>query len=122
MQTPGMHRTKPSCTTERHGDLTPLLILIFTGVLAFLFVLDITTTQAILVMGGEELNPLMAGVVAFPLLHVFLKFGILGMVVPVALTAESRVEGAGVALYAILIVMYTLVTLNNITVLIPHIF
>lgn len=121
MQTPGLHRTNVPGPANRFGDRTPLLILLFTGVLASLFVLDITTTQAILVSGGVELNPLMTGVVAYPLIHTILKFGILGLVVPVALTAESRVRGSGIALYAILIVMYALVTLNNITVLVPHI-
>ena len=105
----------------RYGDLTLLQVLLFTSVLAFLFLLDITTTQAILGMGGVELNPLMAGVVTFPLLHVIIKCGILLLVIPIALIAESKVRGAGVALYAILIVMYTAVTFNNITVLLPHI-
>lgn len=116
-----MHRTKVPGSANRFGDLPPLLTLLFMGVLASLFVLDITTTQAIIVSGGVELNPLMTGVVAYPLIHAVLKFGILGRVVPVALTAESRVRGSGIALYAILIVIYTLVTLNNITVLVPHI-
>jgi len=105
----------------RYGELTLLQVLIFTGVLAFLFLLDITTTQAILGMGGVELNPLMAGVVTFPLLHIIIKCGILLLVIPIALIAESKVRGTGVALYAILIVMYTAVTFNNITVLLPHI-
>ena len=105
----------------RYGELTLLQVIFFTGILAVLFLLDITTTQAILGMGVVELNPLMAGVVAFPLLHVILKCGILLLVIPIALIAESKVRGAGVALYAILIVTYTAVTFNNITVLLPHI-
>jgi hypothetical protein len=105
----------------RYGELTLLHVLVFTCVLAFLFLLDITTTEAILGMGGVELNPLMAGVVAFPLLHVIIKCGILLLVIPIALIAESKVRGSGVALYAILIGMYAAVTLNNVTVLLPHI-
>jgi len=105
---------------NRYGELTLVQILIFTSILAFLFLLDITTTQVILGMGGVELNPLMAGMVTFPVLHIILKCGILIMVIPVALIAEERVRGAGIALYAVLIVMYTVVNINNFSVLLPH--
>jgi hypothetical protein len=108
-------------THRGYGELTLLQVLVFTCILAFLFLLDITTTEAILGMGGVELNPLMAGVVTIPLLHVIIKCGILLLVIPIALIAESKVRGSGVALYAILIVMYAAVTLNNVTVLLPHI-
>lgn len=123
MQTSGTARAGARHLTVhgRYGELTLLEVALFTGVLAFLFLLDITTTQAILGMGGVELNPLMAGVVTYPLLHVIIKCGILLLVIPVALIAESKVRGSGVALYAILIVMYAAVTLNNITVLLPQI-
>jgi len=123
MQTSGTARagTRNLPVHGRYGELTLLQVLLFTGVLAFLFLLDVTTTQAILGMGGVELNPFMAGVVAVPLLHVILKCGILLLVIPIALIAESKVRGSGVALYAILIVMYTAVTFNNVTVLLPHI-
>ena len=70
-------------------------------------------------MGGVELNPVMAGVVASPILHVILKYGVLVMVIPVALTAEGRQKGSGVILYAGLIVMYTVVIINNATVILP---
>jgi len=106
---------------NRYGELTLVQILVFTCILAFLFLLDITTTQVILGMGGVELNPLMAGMVTFPVLHIILKCGILMMVIPVAVIAEERVRGAGIALYAVLIVMYTVVNINNFSVLIPHV-
>ena len=57
------------------GKLTLVHVIIFTSVLSILFLLDILTTQAILRMGGVELNPLMAGVVTTPLMHVTLKCG-----------------------------------------------
>ena len=63
----------------------------------------------------------MAGMVTFPVLHIILKCGILMMVIPVAVIAEERVRGAGIALYAVLIVMYTVVNINNFSVLIPHV-
>lgn len=118
----GMTGTRASYppVRSRYGELTLVQILIFTSILAFLFLLDITTTQVILGMGGVELNPLMAGMVTFPVLHIILKCGILMMVIPVALIAEERVRGAGIALYAVLIVMYTVVNINNFSVLLPH--
>ena len=96
-------------------------LILFSFVLAVLFMMDILSTQLILGMGGVELNPVMAGIVTIPLLHVLLKCGILMMVIPVALVAEARVRGSGVVLYAALIAMYTLVIINNTAVLLPHI-
>jgi hypothetical protein len=96
-------------------------LILFSFVLAVLFMMDILSTQIILGMGGVELNPVMAGIVNTPLLHVLIKCGILMMVIPVALIAEARVRGSGVALYAALIAMYTLVIINNAAVLLPHI-
>jgi hypothetical protein len=96
-------------------------VILLTLVLADLFLLDIFTTQIILSMGGVELNPLMAGVVTMPFLHILLKIGIVIMVVPVALNAEARVKGSGMVLYAALIIMYTVVVLNNTAVLLPRI-
>jgi hypothetical protein len=96
-------------------------LILFSFVLAILFMIDILSTQIILSMGGVELNPVMAGIVATPLLHLLLKCGILLMVIPVALTAEARVKGSGVALYVALIVIYTAVIINNAAVLLPHI-
>ena len=94
---------------------------LFAFVLAVLFMIDILSTQIILGMGGVELNPVMAGIVNAPLLHVILKCGILMLVIPVALIAEARVRGSGMALYAALIAMYTVVIINNAAVLLPHI-
>jgi hypothetical protein len=96
-------------------------IILLSLVLADLFLLDILTTQLILNMGGMELNPVMTGIVTTPALHILLKIGIVLCIIPVALNAEVRVKGSGMALYAALIVMYTIVVLNNTSVLIPHI-
>ncbi|MFY9981712.1 MAG: DUF5658 family protein [Methanoregula sp.] len=96
-------------------------IILLSLILADLFLLDIFTTQLILNMGGTELNPMMAGVVTMPFLHILLKIGIIICVIPVALNAEARVKGSGMVLYASLIIMYTIVVLNNTTVLLPHI-
>jgi hypothetical protein len=95
--------------------------ILFSFVLAVLFMIDILSTQIILGMGGVELNPVMAGIVTLPLLHVLLKCGILMLVIPVALIAEARVRGSGMALYATLIAMYTVVIINNAAVLLSPI-
>ena len=96
-------------------------IILLSLILADLFLLDILTTQLILNMGGIELNPLMIGVVTAPALHILLKIGIAFCVIPIALNAEARIKGSGIALYAALIIMYTVVILNNTSILIPHI-
>ena len=49
-----------------------------------------------------------------------LKIGILLLVITVAIIAEARVKGSGTVLYAVLIIMYTVVLLNNASVLLPH--
>ena len=106
--------------TGQSIGLTLLHVILFSSILALLFLLDILTTQIILGMGGVELNPLMTGIVTTPLLHVLLKCGILMMVIPVALIAEARVRRSGVMLYAVLIAMYTVININNLAVLLPH--
>ncbi len=105
----------------RTNNLALYQVLVLTSILAFLFLLDILTTQMILLMGGVELNPAMAGIVTSPLLHAIIKCIILIAVVPVALISEARVKRSGVALYAILIAIYIFVMANNIAVLIPQI-
>ncbi|MFZ0005316.1 MAG: DUF5658 family protein [Methanoregula sp.] len=104
---------------KKAGTSIPLWI-ILPSILAGLFLLDILTTQLILNLGGMELNPMMSGVVNSPFLHMLLKIGILILVIAVAIIAEARVKGSGTALYAVLIVMYTVVILNNASVILPH--
>lgn len=98
----------------------PVWIILPSIILAGLFLLDILTTQLILNLGGIELNPMMTGIVSSPFLHMLLKIGILLLVITVAIIAEARVKGSGTVLYAVLIIMYTVVLLNNASVLLPH--
>ena len=90
-------------------------------VLGTLFLLDIATTQLIIHLGGVELNPLMAGIVANPALHLGIKGAILLIVFLMSLVAEQRVKGSGVVFYCVLISLYTCVVANNICVLLPQI-
>ena len=79
MATTGVVREVRKCPQKKSlfGELTVWHVIIFTSILAFLFLLDILTTQVILRMGGVELNPVMAGVVASPILHVSSNTGFL---------------------------------------------
>jgi hypothetical protein len=89
--------------------------------LGVLFLLDIFTTYLILQLGGIELNPLMAGVVQNPLIHLAVKTAALLMVVPVSLVAEKYVKGSGTALICTIITMYLFVLVNNAFELLPQI-
>lgn len=90
-------------------------------VLGTLFLLDIATTQIILRMGGMELNPFMAGIVANPVLHITIKAAILLLVFSVSLIAEQRVKGSGAFFYCVLILLYIAVVLNNLSFIVPRI-
>jgi hypothetical protein len=91
-----------------------------TLILAMLFLFDIITTHLILWLGGVELNPAMAGIVASPLLHIAIKAGTLLLIIVVALIAETKVKGSSIAFYCTIVTLYLFVIVNNAFVLIPH--
>ena len=93
----------------------------FVFILAGLFVLDIITTHLILWLGGIELNPVMAGVVASPLVHLAIKAGTLLLIIIVSIIAEREVRGSSVGFYCILVTLYVFIIINNTFVLIPHV-
>lgn len=93
----------------------------FSLIIAALFFLDIVTTQFILLLGGVELNPVMAGVVLNPLLHLAIKAGTLLLIILVSIIAEIKVRRSSVAFYSAIITLYIFVLVNNSFVLIPHI-
>ncbi|MCK9579006.1 MAG: DUF5658 family protein [Methanoregula sp.] len=93
----------------------------FSLILAALFLLDIITTELILRLGGIELNPLMAGVVTSPLVHLAIKAGTLLLIIIVSHFAESKVKGSAIAFYCVIITHYVFVIVNNMFVLIPHV-
>lgn len=90
-------------------------------ILGMLFLLDIVTTQIILRMGGIELNPLMAGIVANPPLHLGIKAILLLLIYSVSLLAEQRVQGSSAVFYCVLITLYVFVVINNMFVILPQI-
>lgn len=92
----------------------------FSLILAALFLLDILTTQVILWLGGIELNPLMAGVVTSPAIHIAIKSAILLLIIVVSLIAEKEVRGSSVIFYCVLITLYIFVFVNNVFVMLPQ--
>jgi hypothetical protein len=99
---------------------TVLRIVELLFILGTLFLLDIITTQVILRMGGVEFNPLMAGVVTNPALHLGIKATILLLIFSVSLIAEQRVKGSSLVFYCILILLYTAVVLHNMLFFMPQ--
>lgn len=87
---------------------------------AGLFLLDIISTHAILLTGGMELNPLMAGIVTSPFVHLAIKAATLLLIIIVSLVAEKKVQGSSVGFYYVIIILYIFVIVNNVFVLIPH--
>jgi len=102
-------------------DETSHRIIVLLLILGTLFLLDILTTQVILRMGGIELNPLMAGIVANPLLHLGIKAAILLLIFSISLIAEQRVKGSSAVFYCVLITLYVFVVINNLFVILPQI-
>ena len=107
------------CPAMDNADLRHFLDLGI--ILGTLFLLDILTTQAILLWGGIELNPFMVSVVANPLVHAGVKAAILLGIVIVSLVAENKVRGSGVLFYCTLITMYIFVIVNNVFVILPKV-
>jgi hypothetical protein len=101
-------------------DRTVFRMIELLSILGTLFLLDIVTTQVILRMGGAELNPFMAGVVAYPALHLGIKAAILLLIFSVSLIAEKRVEGSGFIFYGFLILLYGVVVLHNLLFFVPR--
>jgi hypothetical protein len=101
------------------ADLRRLLDLGF--ILGTLFLLDILTTELILIWGGVELNPLMVPIVANPFVHTGVKAAILLGIVIVSLVAEKEIRGSGVLIYCTLIPMYIFVIVNNVFVILPKV-
>jgi hypothetical protein len=96
-------------------------IVLCTLILAGLLLLDILSTDLILRLGGAELNPLMAGIVTNPALHIAIKSALLLLALWVSLTAEVRVRGSGAALYGVLIALYLAIAVNNIGIILPRV-
>lgn len=127
MQVSGMFAGRPGYTAREAfmeypplDDRTVFCMIELLFILGTLFLLDIVTTQMILRMGGAELNPFMTGIVGNPALHLGLKATVLLLIFSASLIAEQRVKGSSVGFYGTLILLYSVVVLNNILFIIPQ--
>lgn len=83
-----------------------------------LFGLDIATTTMILSLGGFEANHVMVPVVENVLLHLIIKGFVLILVAATAQWADMKIRGAGLFLLLVVIGWYSIVVVNNASVLI----
>jgi hypothetical protein len=85
--------------------------------LAILFLLDCITTELILIRGGVELNPVMEGIVASPILHLAIKAAVFLIVIITTSYARRRVPVSGILALAVIILWYGVVIGNNLGVM-----
>jgi len=88
-----------------------------TGILGIMLAMDVLTTNLLLMHGGTETNPFMAGIVRNPLLHLTVKTLLLALVFLTARRCEARLDGSGVTLSLVLVGLYSIVVGNNLGVL-----
>lgn len=102
--------------SQKFGYLhLPLFVL-----LAMLLLLDVVTTTGILLLGGMELNPLMASIVPSVPLHIGVKaLFFAGMFLWVKWW-DVRVRHAGVMALTTLCTWFVFVVVHNVGSLVPH--
>lgn len=83
-------------------------------ILGVLLNLDVLTTSLVIRLGGYEMNPLMAGIVGVPMIHLFVKWLVLVFVVLVACFSDRVIKGSGICLMCFIIAWYSVVVANNI--------
>jgi hypothetical protein len=91
-------------------NITFFITIIILGVLLNL---DVLTTSLVIRLGGYEMNPLMAGLVGAPIVHLFVKWLILVFVVLVACFSDKAIKGSGICLMCLIIIWYSVVVANN---------
>jgi hypothetical protein len=83
-----------------------------------LFSLDIASTSMILSLGGYEVNAVMVPVAGSYFFHLLVKGFVLVIVGSTALWSEGKIPGSGLMMLLVIIVWYSLVIVNNTSVLI----
>ncbi|HDR74213.1 MAG TPA: hypothetical protein ENN85_09960 [Methanoculleus sp.] len=86
-------------------------------VVCILFGLDIVTTTLALSCGASELNVFMAGVVEHPGMHTAVKGMVLLFVALTTSFLETRIEGSGLYLLAVIIGFYAFAIAHNLSVI-----
>jgi len=88
-------------------------------VVCILFGLDIVTTTLALSCGAAELNMFMAGIVEQPAMHTAVKGMALLFIAITTSFLETRIEGSGLYLLAVIIGFYAFTIAHNISVILP---
>lgn len=83
-----------------------------------LFSLDIASTSMILSLGGYEVNTVMVPVAGRYFFHLLVKGFVLVLVGSTALWSEGKIPGSGLMMLLVIIGWYSLVIVNNTSVLI----
>lgn len=89
-------------------------------ILAMLLLLDVVTTTGILLLGGVELNPLMASIVPSVPLHIGVKVLFFAGMFLWVKWWDTRICHAGVTALTVLCTWFTFVVVHNVGSLIPH--
>ena len=86
--------------------------------LAALFILDVCTTEFILMNGGQEMNAVMVGVATTSsALHLLVKGFVLAMIITTIYYANRVIKHAGTMALVILIGWYIAVVCHNLGVI-----
>jgi hypothetical protein len=88
-------------------------------VVSVLFGLDILTTTLALSCGASELNVFMAGIVDQPAVHTAVKGMVLLFIALTTSFLETRIEGSGLYLLAVIIGFYAFTIAHNISIILP---
>ncbi|HQA80855.1 MAG TPA: DUF5658 family protein [Methanoregulaceae archaeon] len=96
-----------------HANSDNLTFFVAIIILGVLLNLDVLTTSLVISLGGYEMNPLMAGVVGVPMIHLFVKWLVLIFVVLVATFSDRIMNGTGICVMCVIIGWYSLVVANN---------
>jgi len=92
---------------------------VFFGIilLAVLFGLDVATTDMILLLGGYEQNAIMALIINYPAVHIAIKGLAIVLITIMVQYSDCRLKGSGIYILAPVILFYSFVIYNNVTVL-----
>jgi hypothetical protein len=88
-------------------------------VVCVLFGLDILTTTMALSCGASELNVFMAGIVDQPAVHTAVKGMVLLVIALTTSFLETKIEGSGLYLLAVIIGFYAFTVAHNISIILP---
>jgi len=108
----------PHSANISYGNTYRSVIIMELFFLAALFILDVCTTEFILMNGGQEMNAVMVGVVTTSsALHLLVKGFVLAMIITTIYYANRVIKHAGTMALVILIGWYIAVVCHNLGVI-----